>query len=105
MSNTNPYAIIEKRSRRDTPVVSVQGTIDCIYAKAKIPSTDFRRESFEGEVYKSALEKLDNQDKKILKRIIRDFTNDSHCKDIGPTSAREILAKLGIWLNKVKYKG
>ena len=62
----------------------------------------------ENEVYRSALDKLDDGDAQVIRKIQQEFHNGykgadkKAIKNFGDQSVLELLAKLGIWMNAVE---
>ena len=94
------HEISDRRYIPEMPNITVQDSFDRIYNQVNGFLNGEKRRGIENEAYKSALEKLDHEDRKRINQVIQSVSNDRVMINMGPTAARELLAKLGIWLIK-----
>ena len=95
--------------RKPTPAqwIHVEDEMGKVYKNASVSE----KTKLEGEVFRSAYDNLDDEDKATIKSIVGRFNTRHtglkskelgvHITNFGELAALETLAKLGIWLNAV----
>lgn len=82
---------------------SVSEQYNALYAKHGRPDTAFECAVIENQSYRDAYDKLNGTDKDTIAEIVKTLTNGPQkLPKFGETSALELCAKIGIFLNGVK---
>ena len=109
MSNYSKFGYIDRRKPVPAQFVHVEEQIDKVYNGAPV----YEKAKLEVEVYRSAYESLDEEDKQVIKKLVDKFESKSvaktrnngvRIKGFGQTAVLETCAKLGIWLNVIGAK-
>ena len=105
MSNSNLYGYIDRRVPVPAKTITVGMMIGHGYSADEI-----EQKKVLNEACAEAYLKLDEADRNMIDSIINVFDSQCHSKNkfgrnlknFGKTSAIELLAKLGIWLNAIE---
>ena len=109
MSNYNKFGSIDRRKPVPVQSIHVEEQIDKVYNGAPF----YEKAKLEVEVYRSAYEHLDEEDKKVIKSFVDKFNSHDvaksrqygvRIKGFGEIAVLETCAKLGIWLNAIGVK-
>ena len=107
--NANKYGFIDRRKPTPAQWIHVEDQFNKVYNGAAV----YEKAKLESEVYRSAYESLDEEDKANIKSIVQRFDLSSGChtrkdsvkiKGFGELAVLETCAKLGIWLNAIGAK-
>lgn len=108
MSNYSKFGSIDRRKPVPAQFVHVEEQIEKVYNGAPV----YEKAKLEVEVYRSAFESLDEEDKKVIKSLVDKYSskdvaktrNGVRIKGFGELAVLETCAKLGIWLNAIGVK-
>ena len=105
MSNSSKTGFIDRRVPQRDIQISVQSVYNKIYRDAEMAwMNDLDRQKTEYEANRSALKKLDFQDKAIIETSISELSKNRKIQKFGDKSALELIAKLGVFLSKLPKK-
>ena len=105
MSNSSKMGALDRRVPQRDIQISVQSVYNKIYRDAEMTwMNDMERQKIEYEANRSALKKLDFQDKAIIETSIAELSKNRKIPKFGDKSALELIAKLGVYLSKLPKK-
>lgn len=104
MSNSSKAGSLDRRIQQPEQQITVADSYNKIYREAGCELSDYEREKIEKSAYKSAVKQLGFIDKSNITGLITGIERDRRLKNMGETSAYELLAKLGVWLGKIPEK-
>ena len=109
MSNYSKFGYIDRRKPTPAQWIHVEDQFAKVYNNAPV----YEKAKLESEVYRSAYENLDEEDKANIKALVQKFDSGSiagskknsvKIKGFGELAVLETCAKLGIWLNAIGVK-
>ena len=109
MSNANKFGYIDRRKPTPAQWIHVEDQFNKVYNGAPV----YEKAKLEVEVYRSAYEHLDEEDKKVIKSFIDKYNSHDvaktrqygvRIKGFGEIAVLETCAKLGIWLKPIGVK-
>jgi hypothetical protein len=103
-SNAFRYGECHRRIQQPEQSITVADSYNKIYRESGCELSDYEREKIEKSAYKSAVKQLGFIDKSNITGLITGIERDRRLKNMGETSAYELLAKLGVWLGKIPKK-
>ena len=84
-------------------MITVKEQFDKVYADYRRPQTEFACSVLENQCYRDAVEKLDPEDREVIKKIQTQLVDRKPTiRNFGDSAALELLAKLGMFYNGIK---